>query len=189
MVRSGSAAVEVVLSEDERGELVRRLGDVDRRVVERARIVLAAAEGLSNPEVAASVGVSLRTAGRWRRSFARGRLAGLEDAAPSGRSKAAELVLSEPERVQLERWARRAKTAQFLALRARIVLRAAEGGTDRRVAAELGVDESTVLRWRTRFTERRLDGLSDEPRVGRPPSILLDQVEDGACHDFRVSQR
>nr|WP_241840157.1 helix-turn-helix domain-containing protein [Frankia sp. CcI49] len=52
------------------------------------------------------------------------------------------------------------------------------GGTDRRVVGELGVDESTVLRWRTRFTERRLPGLSDEPRAGRPPSILLDQVED-----------
>ncbi|CUU56049.1 Homeodomain-like domain-containing protein [Parafrankia irregularis] len=167
-----------MLSEDERVELDRRVEDVDRRAAERARIVLAAAEGLSNVQVAAAVGVSLRTAGRWRRSFARDRLAGLDDAAPSGRSKATELVLSEAERVELERLTRRAKTAQFLALRARIVLRCAEGGTDRRVADELGVDESTVLRWRTRFTEQRLPGLSDEPRTGRPPSILLDQVED-----------
>ncbi|MCK9893964.1 IS630 family transposase [Frankia sp. AgB32] len=159
-------------------ELVRRAGGVDRRAGDRARIVLAAAEGLSNVEVAAAVGVSLRTVGRWRRGFAARRLAGLSDAAPSGRSKATELVLAEAERVQLERWARRAKTAQFLALRARIVLRCAEGGTDRGVAGELGVNESTVLRWRTRFTERRLDGLFDEPRAGRPPSVPLDQVKD-----------
>src|SRR3954452_7106398 len=70
------------------------------------------------------------------------RLAGLEDAAPVGR-RSAPLVLDEAERAQLIRWARRAKTAQFLALRAKIVLRCAEGGTNREAAADLGVDEST----------------------------------------------
>ncbi|MFF3501037.1 helix-turn-helix domain-containing protein [Streptomyces sp. NPDC003247] len=67
---------------------------------------------------------------------------------------------------------------EFLAVRARIVLRCAEGGTNKRVAAELGVSEQSVNRWRARFVKRRLDGLVDEPRPGRPPSILLDQVED-----------
>ncbi|WP_405595640.1 IS630 family transposase [Streptomyces sp. NBC_01092] len=94
-----------------------------------------------------------------------------------GRPKA-DLVLSEAERDQLIRWARRAKTAQYLVLRAKIVLRCAEGGTNRQAPADLGVDESTVERWRARFIVKRLAGLSEEPRVGRPPSILLDQVED-----------
>jgi len=67
-------------------------------------------------------------------------MAGLADEPRSGRRKS-ELVLSEAERAQLTRWARRAKTAQFLALRARIVLRCAEGGTNKQVAAELGVSE------------------------------------------------
>ena len=67
------------------------------------------------------------------------------------------------------RWARRAKTAQFLALRAKIVLRCAEGGTNKQAAADLGVDESTVDRWRARFIARRLEGLHDEPR--RPAAV------------------
>jgi transposase len=177
MAHRGPAAAQIVLSGDERAELERRANGTDQRAAQRARIVLACTEGMSNPQVARTVGVSLRTAGRWRALFAAQGLAGLEDAGPVGRPKAA-LVLSAGERTQLQRWARRAKTAQYLALRAKIVLRAAEGGTDKQIAAELGLDTSTVQRWRSRFTERRLDGLSDEPRPGRPPSITLDQVED-----------
>jgi transposase len=177
MSHSGPSAVEITLSEDERAELVRRAEAPDRRTAERARIILACADGMPNAGAARAAEVAAGTVAKWRRKFAAEGLAGLQDAGRIGRPKA-DLVLSEAERDQLLRWARRAKTAQYLALRAKIVLRCAQGGTNRQAAAELGADESTVERWRARFIAGRLDALHDEPRPGRPPSILPGRVED-----------
>ena len=95
----------------------------------------------------------------------------------SGRPKTL-LEVTDDERDQLIRWARRAKSAQALALRSRIVLACADGLNNKEVAARLGCAAATVGKWRARFVEGGLDGLSDEPRPGRPASIAIDQIEE-----------
>lgn len=96
--------------------------------------------------------------------------------AARGRPKA-ELVLTVDEREALERWARRPKSSQRLALRSRIVLESASGSDNTAVAAKLGVTGATVGKWRGRFVERRLGGLVDEQRSGAPRTITDAQVE------------
>ena len=87
------------------------------------------------------------------------------------------LVLSDDERRVLEEWARRRKTAQALALRSRIILACAGGAGVSAVAADLGVSRTTAGKWRSRFLEARLEGLSDEPRPGRPRTVTDEHVE------------
>lgn len=89
----------------------------------------------------------------------------------------APLVLTEEERLTLESLSSRRKTAQAVALRARIVLACASGKKNKEVAAELKVHPATVGKWRGRFLTDRLDGLFDEPRPGPARTITDDQVE------------
>ena len=85
--------------------------------------------------------------------------------------------LSEAQEQELQRWVRRAKTAQALVLRARIVLQTAAGKSDMEVAGQLGTTRATVGKWRRRFLRDGCDGLLDEPRPGAPRTIGDDDVE------------
>jgi transposase len=89
----------------------------------------------------------------------------------------APLTLKPEERETLERWTRRRKTAQALALRARIILLAAQDASNGEVAEALGVSRATVGKWRSRFLEQGVEGLLDEPRPGAPRSISDEDVE------------
>jgi transposase len=91
--------------------------------------------------------------------------------------KASPLVLSDEERTQLEAWARRPKSAQALAQRSRIVLAAAAGAGNSEIAKALDIHRQTAAKWRARFLRDGLEGLVDEPRPGRPRTILDEQVE------------
>ena len=90
------------------------------------------------------------------------------------------LLLSESERESLEALARKRTASQSLAQRARIVLACAEEGGVApltRVAARTGVSREMVRKWRVRFTEGRMEGLTDAPRPGAPRTITDEQVE------------
>ena len=107
--------------------------------------------------------------------------------------KPSSLALNEAERAELEGLARRRRTSQALAMRARIILRAAGGASNTAIADGLGIAKHTVGKWRERFARQRLDGLLDEPRPGAPRRIgdeqvaalvdrTLSAVPDGATH-------
>jgi len=87
------------------------------------------------------------------------------------------ISLTDDERAKLNAWAARPTTAQALALRARIVLAAAQGSANAAIASGLRVTLPTVRKWRGRFAARGLAGLTDEPRPGAPRSISDEQVE------------
>ncbi len=89
----------------------------------------------------------------------------------------AELALTADEKVELQRLARRRTVGAALAARARIVLECGKGLENIQVAENLGITGQTVGKWRKRFVDSRLDGLTDEPRTGRPRTVSDNDVE------------
>jgi len=89
---------------------------------------------------------------------------------------AVSIVLSEQEKADLRSVVRAPTSRQQAVSRARIVLRAAEGATNREIARELGTTEVAVGRWRAKFARDGLAGLADRPRGGRPRSVDEDTV-------------
>jgi transposase len=81
------------------------------------------------------------------------------------------VVLSPEEDAELERLLRAPSTPQQIALRARIVRRAAEGASNTQIATEVGASLPTVALWRGSFAREGIAGLADRPRSGRPRTI------------------
>lgn len=88
------------------------------------------------------------------------------------------LVITDVERLELERLVRRRTISHQFAERARIVLECSRGRTNSQVAARLGVSNPTVGKWRERFRVERIAGLTDAPRSGTPRRLSDDRVED-----------
>jgi transposase len=88
------------------------------------------------------------------------------------------IILSTAEHQELTVRAHAARTAHRDVIRARIVLAAADGGSNAQIAAELGCHLDTVRKWRRRFWVDRLAGLADRPRSGRPRQFSPVQVAE-----------
>jgi transposase len=88
------------------------------------------------------------------------------------------LEITDEDRDKLQTMARRPKSAQAMAMRARIVLSCEEGIGNAEVASKLHITGATVGKWRERFRKQGLDGLLDEPRVGAPRKITDQQIEE-----------
>src|SRR3954453_13784213 len=86
------------------------------------------------------------------------------------------LVLREGDRKRLEALIRSSTGSAGLALRARIVLLAADGESNTAIAGKVGVSRPTVIAWRERYQAHDIAGLEDEPRSGRPRAIDRVQV-------------
>ena len=86
--------------------------------------------------------------------------------------------ISDEDREKLRMIALRPKSAQSLAMRARIVLSCGQGMSNSEIAGKLHITGATVGKWRERFRRFGLDGLLDEPRVGAPRTITDRQIED-----------
>jgi transposase len=97
------------------------------------------------------------------------------------------ITLQAADKEKLEMLARRPKTAQRLAMRSKIVLRAAEGLPNGEIARRLGVTGATVGKWRERFRQHGLDGLSDEARPGAPREISDAQVEEAVTRTLEAA--
>src|SRR5271165_6512850 len=94
------------------------------------------------------------------------------------KGRAVEIVLDEAEKQALTSLIRKHGAPQSLAVRARIVLAAAGGLTNKEIAAKLEICAHTAGEWRKRFAIGRLDGLYDEPRPGAPRQIGDDEIAE-----------
>jgi transposase len=88
------------------------------------------------------------------------------------------LVLNAADKEKLSLLARRPKTAQRVAVRSKIVLRAAEGPSNQAIALQLGVTGATVGKWRERYRVQGMMGLADDSRPGTPRKITDAMVEE-----------
>lgn len=100
------------------------------------------------------------------------------------RLSAPSITLSEAERHELEQLAKRPRTPQQIALRAKIILRAAQGASHGAIARDLGIGKAMSRHWRTRWLSLSsrevpvVERLQDAYRSGTPPTFTLEQITE-----------
>ena len=101
--------------------------------------------------------------------------------------RAIQIELTEDEEQELNRFRRRRNTSSGLHLRAGIVLDCAQGFSGQEIAERHDVSQQTVSKWRNRFVEQRLVGLTDAPRTGQPRKYDDDRVQE--ILDFTLNHK
>jgi len=86
------------------------------------------------------------------------------------------VFLTKEERTQLESYVRSRSIPNGLSARFRIILLAADGLGNKEISEKVNLSRASVGKWRKRYTEKRLEGLHDELRPGRPRSVLDEKV-------------
>ena len=173
----GPAPKPVQLTPAQRHELLAMSLGEHAKLAHRARIVLLAADGHGNAEIARREETTPNTVRGWRKRYVEQGINGLRDQPRSGRPTAT-IVLTEEERAELNRYVRRSAISHGLGRRARIVLLCAEGRNNSEIARMVGMTAGTVGRWRSRFAEGRLKGLSDLDKPGGPRKFGDDAIEE-----------
>jgi len=68
----------------------------------------------------------------------------------------------------LQQMARKYTLPYFMVIRAKAILLAADGLENKQIGEKLDLPREIISKWRKRFFDKRLDGLQDRPRRGRP---------------------
>ena len=168
-----------------------RTGDkADRDIAMRAKIVLLASEGKAVGQIQREVGIPQSyTVTFWRERFAR---QGMEGITRFRRSAAPAIALSDGQRTELRRLAQAGQEgdakARNIALRAQIVLLAAEGKSLLQIGSAIGLDPTSVRKWRQRFVRLGVAGLTAQrtkplPVSARQKAALLKLIKAGESGD------
>ena len=178
----GRPKAEVKVSKQQLDRLESMIDDkaVSERVRLRCRLVKQSLAGQSNTSIAQQYDVSARTVANWTERFLHSGINSFYDQPRSGRPKIAEpaITLSKEDADKLHMIARRRKTEQQTAFRARIILKSAENLEASQIAEELNTTAPTVRKWQKRFATNGMAALADLPRSGPNRTITDSQVEE-----------
>ena len=135
---------------------------------------------LSQKQIADKYGCSPRTLSLWRKAFLQSGIRGIKSEPIPGRPRKVDTTfeLNQSEKDKLLALVRRKKTAQHLSTRAAVLLLSDEGLTRQQIAQKTSMSESNIGKLQKRFTQERLEMLTDSPRSGRPRSIPDKKIEE-----------
>jgi len=149
----------------------------NKRLAVRAQIILLSLDGLLDSAIAKKLGISRQVVVKWRGRYLQGGVTGLLDKQRSGRKT--ELIEILPDELDvLKQWAVSRSLPNTLVKRAKAILLSAEGKMDREVAETLSLSVSCISKWKKRFRENRIEGLSDSYRTGRPRTYSEEQIAE-----------